>query len=95
MLVLIENNVKAAASAEILFGMDPELSDFAIVQLGSGIGAAVVSNGQLFWHGLFIDRRSKGNAWDYLLLPCTEQNQHNACSYYRQLNEGYAACQAS
>lgn len=48
MLVLIENNVKAAASAEMLFGKDPELSDFVIVLLGSGIGAAVVSEGKLF-----------------------------------------------
>ena len=45
---LVENNVKASALAESLFGVTQEVSDFAVVTLGSGMGAAVVTGGGLY-----------------------------------------------
>lgn len=46
--VFVENNVKASALAESLFGVAQGISDFVIVTLGSGMGVAIVSNGHLY-----------------------------------------------
>lgn len=46
--ILVENNVKASALAESLFGVTQEAVDFVIVTLGSGMGAAVVTGGGLY-----------------------------------------------
>lgn len=46
--VFVENNVKASALAELLFGVAQEVPDFAVVTLGSGMGAAVVTEGNLY-----------------------------------------------
>ncbi|MDO4321061.1 MAG: ROK family protein [Lachnospiraceae bacterium] len=45
--VLVENNVKAMAVAEHLFGDMKENPDFIVMNVGSGIGAAVISKGKL------------------------------------------------
>lgn len=45
---LVENNVKASALAESLFGVTREVADFAVVTLGSGMGAAIVTDGGLY-----------------------------------------------
>lgn len=43
----VENDVKAAAIAEGLYGAAVDADDFVVIQLGSGMGAAVVNNGEL------------------------------------------------
>lgn len=43
----VENDVKAAAIAEGLYGAAVDTDDFVVIQLGSGMGAAVVNNGEL------------------------------------------------
>ena len=45
--VLVENNVKAMAIAEHLFGEMKEYTDFIVFNVGSGVGAAVISRGKL------------------------------------------------
>lgn len=45
---LLENNVKASALAESLFGVMREVTDFAVVTLGSGMGAAIFTEGGLY-----------------------------------------------
>lgn len=45
MNVVVENNVKANAEAESLFGAAKTISDFLVLQIGSGIGAALFANG--------------------------------------------------
>jgi len=45
--VYLENDVKAAALAEGLYGAAVDASDFVVIRLGSGMGAAVVNNGEL------------------------------------------------
>lgn len=45
--VYLENDVKAAALAEGLYGAAVDTADFVVIQLGSGMGAAVVNNGEL------------------------------------------------
>ncbi|MGE5508387.1 MAG: ROK family transcriptional regulator [Chitinophagales bacterium] len=43
----VENDVNAAALAEILFGRGKELADFVFVAIGTGIGAGIVIDGKL------------------------------------------------
>ena len=45
--VLVENNVKSMAIAEHLFGDMKEYTDFIVFNVGSGVGAAVISKGRL------------------------------------------------
>ncbi len=45
--VAVENNVKATAEAESLFGIAKAMSNFLVLQIGSGIGAALVANGEV------------------------------------------------
>jgi predicted NBD/HSP70 family sugar kinase len=45
--VFLEHNVRAMALAEQLFGRWGDLRDFAFLNVGTGIGAALVVNGQL------------------------------------------------
>ncbi len=42
--IYVDNNVKATAASEILFGFGKKYADFVILHVGSGVGAAVVSN---------------------------------------------------
>lgn len=42
--VYIDNNVKATAASEILFGFGKKYSNFVVLHCGSGVGAAVVNN---------------------------------------------------
>lgn len=45
--VYVENDVKAAALAEGLFGAASDVEDYVVVKIGSGLGAAVVTGGEL------------------------------------------------
>ncbi len=47
----IENDAKCAASAEFNFGQHGELTDFALITLGTGVGCGAFINGQLFRGG--------------------------------------------
>lgn len=47
--VLIKNNVKSSANAEILFGLGKKYTNFVIFHCGSGIGSAVVLNGNVVY----------------------------------------------
>jgi predicted NBD/HSP70 family sugar kinase len=55
--VLVENSVKALAVAERLYGLGRHHRDFAVVTVGSEIGAAFIINGMLY-------RGASGNAGD-------------------------------
>lgn len=46
--VLVENDVNALAVAELLYGLGTKHEHFLVVTIGQGIGAAVVSDGQVF-----------------------------------------------
>ena len=48
MRVLVDNNVKAVAVQEQIFGMGRNVKDFVVVQIGSGVGGAVVTGGKLY-----------------------------------------------
>jgi len=46
--VLVENDVKALAVAEILYGRGRTLDNFLVVTIGRGVGLAVVANGSVY-----------------------------------------------
>ncbi len=46
--VLVDNNVNALSMAERLFGRGRQHRDFLVVTIGTGIGAAIVSEGSVF-----------------------------------------------
>jgi predicted NBD/HSP70 family sugar kinase len=46
--VLVENDVKAMAVAEILYGRGRTLDDFLVVTIGRGVGLAVVADGSVY-----------------------------------------------
>ena len=45
--VCVENDVNAAALAEIMFGVGLQVRDFVFIAIGTGIGAGIVLNGSL------------------------------------------------
>ena len=60
--VLVENDVKAVAVAEQLYGRGRRLQDFLVVTIGRGVGLAVVAGGSVY-------RGSRGGAWRVRPLP--------------------------
>jgi predicted NBD/HSP70 family sugar kinase len=46
--VLVENNVNAFATAEILFGNGREYNDFFLIKWGPGVGSAIICGGNLY-----------------------------------------------
>ncbi|MCI9105503.1 MAG: ROK family protein [Lachnospiraceae bacterium] len=69
--VYIDNDVKAAACGELLFGAGIQFQDFVCYNVGTGIAAAVVVNGKLV--------RGKGNnageiGYDLLAGPASDSS---------------------
>ena len=46
-LVIVDNNVRAAASAENLFGTLNKNNSFLVMQVGTGLGTALFINGEV------------------------------------------------
>lgn len=46
--LMVENAVKAAATAEHMFGYTKNINNYVMITMGSGIGAAIMLNGELF-----------------------------------------------
>lgn len=46
--LMVENAVKAAATAEHMFGCTKNINSYVMITMGSGIGAAIMLNGELF-----------------------------------------------
>jgi glucokinase len=64
--VAVDNDVNVAAIAESKIGVARGVRDFVFVALGTGIGAGIVLNGQIF-HGMSWSAGEIG----YLLVPGT------------------------
>jgi len=45
--VVVTNDANAAAVGEMIFGGAKEMKDFIVITLGTGLGAGIVSNGQI------------------------------------------------
>ncbi|GAA2214466.1 hypothetical protein GCM10009850_099310 [Nonomuraea monospora] len=60
--VLVENDVNALAAAERLYGRGRTHSDFLVVTIGRGVGAAIVADGRVY-------RGARGGAGEFGHLP--------------------------
>jgi predicted NBD/HSP70 family sugar kinase len=60
--VLVENDVKALAVAERLYGRGRSLSDFIVVTIGRGVGLAIVADGSIY-------RGGRGGAGEFGHVP--------------------------
>lgn len=90
--IFVENNVKAMAVAEHLFGNLKDSSDFIILNVGSGVGAAVMSRGSLLRgtrnfageightivdvDGPVCDCGRRGCFQTFVSMDCIEKNFH-------------------
>lgn len=70
--VLVENDVKALAVAEQLFGRGRRHKDFLVVTIGSGVGMGIVANGSVY-------RGSRGGAGEFGHFPVDPQGPLCAC----------------
>jgi len=70
--VLVENDVKAVAVAEQLYGRGRSLQDFLVVTIGRGVGLAVVANGSVY-------RGSRGGAGEFGHFPADPDGPLCAC----------------
>lgn len=71
--ILIDNDVKLAAIAQAWRGLGRGVSDFATISIGTGVGAAIVANGELL--------RGKDNAageLGYLLVDLRQLGEEHA-----------------
>lgn len=99
--VYIDNDVKAAASGELLFGAGKKYKDFICYNVGTGIAAAVIQDGKLV--------RGKNNnageiGYDLLLKPepgyqwrgleelASGQGFASLTSHYKNAQEVFEAC---
>ncbi len=70
--VLVENDVKAVAVAEQLYGRGRHLQDFLVVTIGRGVGLAVVAGGSVY-------RGSRGGAGEFGHFPIDADGPTCAC----------------
>jgi predicted NBD/HSP70 family sugar kinase len=70
--VLVENDVKALAVAEQLFGRGRRHRDFLVVTIGRGVGLAIVAGGSVY-------RGSRGGAGEFGHLPVDLDGSICAC----------------
>jgi len=70
--VLVENDVKALAVAEQLFGRGRSLQDFLVVTIGRGVGLAIVADGSVY-------RGSRGGAGEFGHFPAEVDGPLCAC----------------
>ncbi len=70
--VLVENDVRALAVAEQLFGRGRRHRDFLVITIGSGLGLAIVTGGTVY-------RGSRGGAGELGHLPVDPDGRACAC----------------
>lgn len=70
--VLVENDVKAVAVAEQLYGRGRILDDFLVVTIGRGVGLAIVADGSVY-------RGSRGGAGEFGHFPIDPDGPLCAC----------------
>lgn len=70
--VLVENDVNALAVAELLYGLGTRHEHFLVVTIGRGIGAALVSDGQ-------VVRGAHGGAGEVGHVPTAESGARCTC----------------
>ena len=70
--VAIDNNVNALSVAERLFGCGRESSDFAVVTIGTGVGAGIISDGRVL-------RGFRGGAGDLGHVPMDPNGPRCQC----------------
>jgi predicted NBD/HSP70 family sugar kinase len=73
--VLVENDVKALAVAEQLFGRGRRHRDFLVVTIGTGVGLAIVAGGSVY-------RGFRGGAGEFGHLPIDPDGPSCACGNY-------------
>jgi glucokinase len=71
--LVIDNDVKLAAMAQAWRGLGRGLSDFATVAIGTGVGAAIVANGELV-----RGRNNAAGELGYLILDSDELGEGHA-----------------
>jgi len=70
--VLVENDVKAVAVAEQLYGRGRRLQNFLVVTIGRGVGLAIVADGSVY-------RGSRGGAGEFGHFPIDPDGPMCAC----------------
>ncbi|UBU08549.1 ROK family transcriptional regulator [Nonomuraea gerenzanensis] len=70
--VLVENDVNALAAAERLYGRGRTHSDFLVVTIGRGVGAAIVADGRVY-------RGARGGAGEFGHLPVDAEGPPCGC----------------
>jgi predicted NBD/HSP70 family sugar kinase len=70
--VLVENDVKAVAVAEQLYGRGRRLQNFLVVTIGRGVGLAIVADGSVY-------RGSRGGAGEFGHFPIDPDGPLCAC----------------
>ncbi|TYB64221.1 ROK family transcriptional regulator [Nonomuraea sp. PA05] len=70
--VLVENDVNALAAAERLYGRGRTHSDFLVVTIGRGVGAAIVADGRVY-------RGARGGAGEFGHLPVDPEGPACGC----------------
>jgi glucokinase-like ROK family protein len=83
---LLEDSVRAIATAEKLFGLGTELSDFVYIDVGMGVGAGMFLDGKLY-------RGSGGNAGEFGHITIDEHGVLCSCGNTGCL-ETVASCAA-
>lgn len=72
MPVIVENNVNAVAMAERLYGLGRRHSNFLVVTIGTGVGAAIVIDG-------VIVRGTRGGAGEIGHIPVRDDGPRCSC----------------
>ncbi|SDM38529.1 ROK family transcriptional regulator [Nonomuraea jiangxiensis] len=70
--VLVENDVNALAAAERLYGRGRTHSDFLVLTIGRGVGAAIVADGRVY-------RGARGGAGEFGHLPVDPEGPTCGC----------------
>ncbi|AQZ63764.1 Xylose-responsive transcription regulator, ROK family [[Actinomadura] parvosata subsp. kistnae] len=70
--VLVENDVNALAAAERLYGRGRTHSDFLVLTIGRGVGAAIVADGRVY-------RGARGGAGEFGHLPVDPEGPPCGC----------------
>lgn len=73
--VIVENDVNALAVAELLYGLGLDHDNFLVLTIGRGIGAAMVSDGQVF-------RGAHGGAGEIGHIPVEVDGVRCTCGNY-------------
>lgn len=99
--VYMDNDVKAAASGELLFGAGKKYKDFICYNVGTGIAAAVIQDGRLvrgknnnageIGYDLLL-KPEPGHEWKGLEALASGQGYAALTSHYKNAQEVFEAC---